>query len=165
MCGPTTGFGGLSIGEQVYFHFVANVDIQTHPSSTMASRSAPTPDPGIAAEMGQNAIASVVVTGLLIPILQYVAWEMLVEIPATTSLQQPPNAWLYLFVLGLFPALIFVEGLLKAAGRAGWAGVAAYFVMSIAASSLFTTPMLSVMMILGSVFALALFLLLRTGGY
>lgn len=129
----------------------------------MASRTTPTPGPGIAAEMGQSALASAIITGLVIPILQYVAWEMLVEIPATTSLQQPPNAWLYLFILGLFPALIFVEGLLEAAGGAGWAGVIAYFVMTIASSSLFSTPMLSVMMILGTVFALALFLLLRSG--
>lgn len=129
----------------------------------MAPRSTPTPGPGIAAEMGQSAIASAIFTGLVIPILQHVAWKILVEIPATTSLQQPPNAWLYLFVIGLFPALVFVEGLLEATGGAGWAGIAAYFVMSIASSNLFTTPMLSVMMILGTVLAFTVFLLFRAG--
>jgi hypothetical protein len=37
--------------------------------------------------------------------------------------------WLYLFVIGLFSVLSFIEGLLETASDAGMASVATYFVI------------------------------------
>ena len=120
-------------------------------------------NPGIAAEMGANAIATGIITGIVIPVLQYIAWTFLVDIPATTSLQQPPNAWIYLLLIGILPAIIFVTGLLEAAGGAGAFGIGAYFIMSLATSNLFSAPMVSMMMVLGTVVALALALTIKAG--
>lgn len=125
----------------------------------MASRKAPTPNPGNAGLIAQQALVGAVFLGIVLPVVQYVAWTILVDIPSSSEvLSQPPHAWVYLAVLGLFPPLIILGGLLQAKTRAGTAGVLTYGSMVIFGQQLFNDPVFSVISILGLMLALFLYL-------
>lgn len=126
----------------------------------MASGKAPTPNPGNAALIAEQALVGAAFLGIIVPVLQYIAWTILVDIPTSSEvLSQPPHAWVYLVVLGLFPPLIIMGGLLQAKTRAGMAGVLTYGSMVIFGQRLLNDPVFSVISILGLMLALFFYLI------
>lgn len=120
------------------------------------------PDPRVAADLGSRALQGAVFIGLVIPVLQQFTWTLLIEVPATTSLSQPPHAWLYIGVLGILPPLIFVGGVLTGFSTAGVAGGGGYVLMALASSLFFQNPGLSMFMLLGVILALFLYLAIKS---
>lgn len=119
------------------------------------------PDPSTAADLGDRALEGDVFIGLVVPVLQQFLWALLIEAPATTSLSQPPHAWLYIGMVGILPPLVFIGGVLFGFSTAGVAGGAAYVLMALASNLLFQNPVLSVLMLLGVVLALFVYLAIK----
>jgi len=115
------------------------------------------PDPGVAGELGSKALEAAVLVNLVLPIMQHVMWTIVVEIPAITSLSQPPNAWLYVVAIGILPPVLFVGGILTATSKAGLAGGFAYILMTLAVSQLLPNPVLSIIMLISIVVTLLLY--------
>lgn len=133
----------------------------------MTRRATPTPDPSAAADIGQGAIHGAIFTGVILPVVQHIAWMLLVHVPNTTELSLGAFAGpvgLYFIVLGLLPPLLTVGSLIEAYGGAGVAGVIAYLFVSLWTSSLFSNPQLSMVMIMSTVFALFLYLSIKAMG-
>lgn len=128
----------------------------------MASRNTPTPHPSTAGNLGGRALEGAVVAGLMIPLLQHILWLILIDAPSTSEfLTQPPNAWMFIVVLGILPPLMFVTGVVQATVEVGAGGGVAYVFMVIAGQSLFGQPLLAVLTILGLVLGLFVFLALK----
>lgn len=84
-----------------------------------------------------------------------------IDIPATTSLSQPPNAWLFIGIFGIIPPVIFVGGVLVGLSKAGVAGGGGYVLMTLVSSQIFNNPGLSVFMLIGIVVTLFLYLAVK----
>ncbi|MFC7046547.1 hypothetical protein ACFQH6_15055 [Halobacteriaceae archaeon GCM10025711] len=131
----------------------------------MASRSTPTPNPGTAGELGARALQGAILFGLILPIVQYFLWKLMVDIPASSDvLSQPPNAWLYISLLGILPPLAFVLTIAFATSEAGIAGGAAYVLMWLVAQQFFASPILTVYIITGLALGLFVYLALKALG-
>lgn len=128
----------------------------------MASRNAPTPHPSTAGDLGGRALEAAVLTGLMVPLLQHITWLILIDAPSTSEvLSQPPNAWVFIAVLGILPPLLFVVGTVRAAVKAGAVGGFVYVLMVIAGQSLFAQPLLAVLTIVGLTLGLFVILTLK----
>lgn len=129
----------------------------------MASRNTPTPHPSTAGDLGSRALEGAIVTGLMIPLFQHILWLILIDAPSTSEfLSQPPNAWLFIAVLGIVPPLLFIIGTAQATVKVGVVGGGAYVLMVIAGQSFFGHPLLAVLMIVGLTLGLFVYLVVKT---
>lgn len=128
----------------------------------MASGKTPTPHPSTAGDLGGRALEGAVVVGLVIPLFQHILWLILIDAPSTSGfLTQPPNAWMFIAVLGILPPFLFVAGVAQATVEVGAAGGVVYVLMTIAGQSLFGHPLLAVLTIIGLTLGLFVFLALE----
>ncbi len=128
----------------------------------MASRTTPTPHPSTAGILGGRALQAAIFLGVIVPVLQHIAWVILVDVPSTSEvLSQPPYAWLYIGVLGIIPPLMVILGITQAATEAGAVGGVTYFLMALAGQSLLGQPLLAILTILGLTLGLFVFLAVK----
>jgi hypothetical protein len=142
--------------------YLKNRSSTEHIMVCMASRNTPTPHPSTAGDLGGRALEGAVFVGLMIPLLQHILWLILIDAPFISEfLTQPPNAWMFIAVLGVLPPLLFVVGVAQATVEIGAAGGVAYVLMVIASQSLFGHPLLAVLTIIGLTLGLFVFLALK----
>lgn len=117
---------------------------------------------GQAAHLGEQALSVAVITGVIIPVFQYMLYKLVIDLPqSSVPTEAETSTWILIFLLGLLGPALFFAGLMKWSSAAGSVGAVAFLITSIFTSQLFESPLFAVQGVLGVIFILFFYLVLQ----
>lgn len=121
--------------------------------------------PTSAEEFGADAFEGAVMTGIIIPVMQYVLLAALNALPTGTLNEVTPLLFVStVAAMGLLPIASTMGSMIAAYAVGGPIAVVLYVVMSIAASAVFGAPVMGIIVLLVAIGAMVVWLLIQSSG-